>query len=271
MRLSGGKPALFARPWSERQRVVLLTLVGVNVAFFGAQLVLDTFQAGFVRDYLALSREAVLTAYSWEFITAMFLHTGPWHLLGSVLVLYFLGRDIEAILGPRHFLYLFLIGGIAGEVGHLFLMPASSILYAGSGGVAAVLVAYATILPELELFALPIMSFRLKAKQLAGGLLVLALLMLWIDRTGALNHSAWIGGCTAGWLYPRFLGFGRPLFLQRRLQQRRARNERYRQMTSAEFIQQEIDPLLEKISRSGIDSLTRAERRILSQAREKVR
>lgn len=41
-------------------------------------------------------------------------------------------------------------------------------------------------------------------------------------------------------------------------------------MTAAEFIEHEIDPLLEKISRSGIQSLTRAERCILAQTREKV-
>jgi hypothetical protein len=42
-------------------------------------------------------------------------------------------------------------------------------------------------------------------------------------------------------------------------------------MTPSEFIEHEIDPLLEKIARKGIHSLTRAERRLLSQASEKVR
>ena len=39
----------------------------------------------------------------------------------------------------------------AGELGHLFLMPCDAVLFGASGGVAAVLMAYATILPELEL------------------------------------------------------------------------------------------------------------------------
>jgi hypothetical protein len=42
-------------------------------------------------------------------------------------------------------------------------------------------------------------------------------------------------------------------------------------MTAEEFIAEEIDPLLEKISRNGMQSLTRAERRTLAQVREKVR
>jgi len=54
------------------------------------------------------------------------------------------------------------------------------------------------------------------------------------------------------------------------LQQRRAVAERYRQMTTEQLIAEEIDPLLDKISRNGVGSLTRAERRLLARAREKI-
>ncbi len=153
MRLSRGKSSLSARPWRESRRVVLLALIGLNVVSFVAQFFLDTFEPGFVRDYLALSNRGVHDAYAWQFVTAMLLYGGPWHFLGNLLVLYILGRDIESILGQRHFLYLFLSGAIGGELGHLFLMPSETLLYATSGGVAAVLIAYATILPELDLIA----------------------------------------------------------------------------------------------------------------------
>ena len=46
--------------------------------------------------------------------------------------------------------------------------------------------------------------------------------------------------------------------------------EKKRWMTREEFIEQQLDPILEKISRKGMKSLNRAERRILAQAREKV-
>jgi hypothetical protein len=58
--------------------------------------------------------------------------------------------------------------------------------------------------------------------------------------------------------------------LQRALRQRRAAAERYRTMTTEQFIAEEVDPLLEKISREGIGSLTRSERRVLARAREKI-
>jgi len=269
MRLSRGRPFLFKRSWAKQQRVVLLSLIGANLAVFVAGILLDTFQPGFVRDWLGLSNRGLHDAYAWQFVTAALLHHGPWHLIGDIFILYFLGRDLESILGQRHFLYLYLAGTVGGELGHLFLMPVDTILFGASGGVAAVLVAYATVLPELELapITLPI---RIKAKHLAYAALLLAAILLCARRDGVVIHSAWIGGFAAGWLYVHLLGFGHPSFLQRMLHQRRAALERRRQMSAEQFIAEEIDPLLEKISRRGIKSLTRAERRLLVQAREKV-
>ena len=272
MRLSGRKSSSLTRRWTQRPRVVLLGLIGVNVTAFVAQLFLDAYQPGFVREYLGLSGRGVHAAYGWQFVTAMVLHDGPWHLLGNMLILYLLGRDVESIIGQRAFLSLYLAGAIAGELGHIFLMPETSVLLAASGGVAAVLVAYATILPELELtsmlfFILPV---RLKAKHLAYGAFAIALLGVTFDRSSAVAHSAYLGGCLAGWLYAHLLGFGRPSVVQRALRQRRADVERYRTMSPDQFISEEVDPVLDKISREGMQSLTRTERRTLARAQEKI-
>jgi membrane associated rhomboid family serine protease len=272
MRLSGRKPSPTTRRWTQRPRVVLLGLIALNLAVFVAQLFLDAYEPGFVREYLALSDHGLRSAYGWQFITAAFLHDGPWHLLGNMFLLYLLGRDVESIIGQRQFLFLYLTGTLAGELGHLFLMPESSALLAASGGPAAVVVAYAAILPELELtsmvlFLLPI---RLKAKHLAYGAFALATLAVIFDRTATVAHSSFLGGSIAGWFYAHLLGFGRPSILQRAFSQRRAEAERLKAMTPEQFIAEEIDPLLDKISREGIGSLTRAERRVLAKAREKM-
>ena len=272
MRLSGRKTSSFTRRWTQRPRVVLLGLIAVNIAAFVAQLFLDAYQPGFVREYLGLSNRGVHAAYGWQFFTATFLHAGPWHLVGNMLVLYLLGRDVDSIIGQRQFLFLYLAGAAAGELGHLFLMPENSVLLAASGGVAAVLIAYATILPELELtsmflFVLPV---RLKAKHLAYGAFAVALVFVIFDRNKAIAHSDFLGGCVAGWLYAHMLGFGRPSILQRALRQRRAETERYRAMTPEQFISEEVDPVLDKISREGLQSLTRHERRTLVKAQEKI-
>jgi rhomboid family protein len=272
MRLSGRKPSSFTRRWTQRPRVILLGLIGVNIVAFVTQLFLEAHQPGFVREYLGLSDRGVHAAYGWQFFTAIFLHDGPWHLAGNTLVLYLFGRDVESIIGQRHFLFLYLAGAVAGELGHLFLMPATSVLFAASGGVAAVLVAYATILPELELTSVIflLLPVRLKAKYLAYGAFAIALWGVTLDRNGAVAHSAYLGGIVAGSLYAHLLGFGRASILQRALHQRRADAERYRTMTPDQFISEEVDPILDKISREGMQSLTWTERRTLARAQEKI-
>jgi len=272
MRLSGRKRSSYIRRWRPHQRAVLIGLILANLLTFLVQLILEAYQPGFVTAYLGLSDTGLGQAYAWQFLTAAFLHQGPWHLLGNMLVLYLLGRDLESILGQRHFVGLYFAGTIAGEFGHLFLMPSQSVLFAASGGVAAVVVAYATILPELELTSLVFFSIpiRLKAKHLAYAVFALAIVLVWLIRGSAVSHSACLGGCLAGWIYAHLLGFGRPSLVQRHLRQRKAEAERYEQMSIEELMTTEVDPLLEKISRRGLTALTRKERRNLTRAREQI-
>jgi hypothetical protein len=92
-------------------------------------------------------------------------------------------------------------------------------------------------------------------------------LMLLIDRHGAVMHSVIPGGMVAGWVYANLLGFGHASWLRRLLRQRREAVER---MSAAEFVTEKIDPLLEKISREGVQSLSKAERRLLAMAQQKM-
>ena len=272
MRLSGRKASSYAPRWTSRQRVVLLSLIGLNFSIFVAQLALQAYQPGFVPRYLGLSYRGIDQAYAWQFFSALFLSTGVFQFAGNMIVLYVIGRDVEAILGRKHFLYLYFCGAIGGELGHLFLMPATTVLLGASGGVAAMVMALAIILPELELteslvFILPV---KLKMKYFGYALCAISVVLLVVDRNGVVSHSAWLGGGAAGWLYAHLLGFGRPSFLQRALRRRRVESERRRQMSLEEFIVAEIDPLLEKISQTGLESLTRRERRTLAKVREKM-
>ena len=272
MRLSGRKASRFTRSWAPPQRIVLLSLIGLNAAAFIVQLVLTSWNQPLVLEYLGLSDRGINDAYAWQFFTAPLLHNNIWHFAADVLVLYFIGRDVEAIIGQRQFLFLYLFGAFSGELGHLFLMPSDCVLFGASGGVAAIFVAYATILPELEmttllLFMVPV---RLKMRRLAQIALVGAVALLLYDRSGAVGHSAFVGGAIAGWFYAHLLGFGRTSLLQRVLRQRRLEAARLQSMRADQFVAEEIDPLLEKISQRGLASLSRRERRLLEQAREKM-
>lgn len=252
--------------------MVLFGLLGVNFAGFVAQLLLQTYEPEALAQYLGLSYRGVDQAYAWQFGSALFLPGNIFQFGANLFLLYFLGRDLESIIGQKHFLYLYFLGSLGGELGHLFLMPSTTVLLAAAGGVAAVVVAFGTILPELELadsifYLLPV---KVKAKHLAAALFGLAAVLLLVDRQGVVSHSAYLGGACAGWLYAHLLGFGRPSPVQRFLRERRLERERRRHMSLEEFIVTEIDPLLEKISRGGLASLSRSERRKLAGVRAKM-
>ena len=272
MRLSGRKTSRSTRSWAPPQRIVLYSLLGLNAAAFIGQLLLTSWNQQFVVEYLALSDRGINNAYAWQFFTAPLLHHNIWHFAADMLVLYVIGRDVEAIIGQRQFLFLYLFGAFSGQLGHLFLMPSDSVLFAASGGVAAILAAYATILPELEMTTLLLfmVPLRLKMRRLAQIAFIGALALLVFDRAGAVGHSAFVGGAIAGWFYAHLLGFGGTSLLQRILRQRRLEAARLRSMNADQFLSQEIDPLLEKISERGLASLTRRERQLLEQAREKM-
>jgi membrane associated rhomboid family serine protease len=272
MRLSGRKASRFTRSWAPPQRIVLFCLLGLNAAAFIIQVVLTSWNRGFVLEYLGLSDRGISNAYAWQFFTAPLLYNNVWHFIASMLVFYFIGRDVEAIIGQRQFLFLYLFGAFSGELGHLFLMPSDCVWFAAGGGVAAIFVAYATILPELEmttllLFMVPV---RLKMRRVGQIALFAAIALLLFDRTGSVGHSAFLGGAVAGWFYAHLLGFGRTSLLQRMLSKRRVEAARLRSLSTDQFVAEEIDPLLEKISRRGLASLSRRERRLLEQAREKM-
>lgn len=272
MRLSGRKASSHASRWSPPQQVALLSLIALNTTAFVVQQVLQAYQPSFVVQYLGLSYQGIDSAYAWQFFTAMFLHAGVFSFGASMAVLYFIGRDVESILGQKHFLYLFLGGVLGGELAHLALMPSTTVLFAAAGGVAAIVVAFATILPEWELaeslsFILP---FKIRAKYFGHAIAGVGLVLVVFDRSGIVNHSGLLGGCVVGWFYAHLLGFGRPSFVQRLMRRRRLESKRRAQMSLEEFMAEEIDPLLEKISRSGVESLTRSERRMLAQVRDKM-
>ena len=271
MRLSGRPASSHASRWAPPQQVILLSLVGLNLAAFAVQLALQSSRPEMISEYLGLSYRGVDQAYAWQFLTAMFLQAGALTFVGSTFLLYLVGRDLETILGQKHFLWLYFAGIAGGELGHLFLMPSSTVLAAASGGVAAVILAMATILPEVEV-ARPLLSpaIKLKAKYFGYGVFGLGAILVVFDRQGLVAHSAWIGGCATGWLYVHLLGYGRPSFIQRSLGRRRRALERRRQMSLEEFISEEIDPLLDKIAHSGMRSLTRSERRTLARVQEKM-
>ncbi len=271
----GHQTVRFPHPWSQGKFSTVNLLIGLNVAVFVLVLLLDLIIPGFqhrLLDRFALSRHGIAEGHYWQLLTYMFLHGGPLHLLVNALGLFFAGREIESICGPRHLLAIYFLGGIAGGILQLIVGPPSIELIGASGGVCAVLLAFTTILPELEITALIffVIPLRMRAKWLGWTLIATSILFTLSGFGSDIGHMAHLGGALTGWFYVRRNGYGNSFWFQRYFRERKRQKERYPQMSSHEFISEEIDPILDKISREGIHSLTRAERRLLEMGRDKI-
>jgi len=262
----------FTPRWTSGRQSVVMLLIIFNVAAFLAQTLADVFEPTLVQHWFSLSRSGLREGHVWQFLTYMFLHGGPLHLLMNMLTLYFAGREVEAIAGPKHLLSIYFGGGLLGGIAQVLFASGNYHLYGASAGVCAVLIAFTTILPEIEIttllfFVIPI---RLRAKYLALLMVGFSVLCVVAELMPGVGHTAHLGGCLLGWLYVKQLGFGNPLRIQKYIFEKRQREQRYARMSPAQFISEEIDPILDKISREGIHSLSRSERKILEKGRDKI-
>ena len=277
MRHSRRQLQTFIRPWVGGRPSATAVLIALSIGAFCAQmvteLVLGDRHGGkdlFFR-WLALDGAGIHAGDYWRFFTFPLIHHDPLHLLAGMLLLFFAGREIEPIVGPRHFLAIDLGGVFVGGVTHWLVMPEFPLTGVAAGAV-AVFAAYATILPELEVvvhlfFVLPL---RLRAKYLALALVCLCG-VCWLTYTApVIGPLGMIVASFYAWVYAQQLGFGNQLSIQRYIFERRQRAARLERMSPEQFLSTEIDPILEKISTRGMSSLTRTERKILKQGSGKL-
>ncbi len=225
----------------------------------------------------------------WQPVTHLFLNAGLVQLAFSLILLAAAGFSLERILGRRHLVGIYLGGGLVGAI--LQLAVEKNVHVLGSAAAAcAVAVAATTVLPEQDLRMFRVfrrLPLPLPAKYFAATLIFSLVLLFLVDNGPAVSarqlqtaHLAPLAGCFTGWFYARALGFGRrvPVYLQSRpvpaliatsaTSARHAAGEEF--VDPHEFIRDAIDPILEKISREGLDRLTPDERRLLEQASERL-
>jgi membrane associated rhomboid family serine protease len=252
----------------------------------------------------ALSAHGLLTGHCWQPLTYLFLTSGQAGLdFGALLALYLLGSQLEFIIGRRHLFQVYFLAGAFGGCAQLAYDAASNQPAALAGSSAAVLgllLALTSVMPNLELapllgFPLP---FWLKIKHaslvVVSGCVVLAVAAPQNDFSQQQAVRC-LAGALLGCIYMRQLGFGLrihaphappelepmlqiPVFSQAAEPPAPAEaaqalprfTERERRMTPRQYISEQIDPILDKISLHGIGCLTPAERRVLEKGRDKI-
>ncbi|MCG3150589.1 MAG: hypothetical protein PCFJNLEI_04076 [Verrucomicrobiae bacterium] len=230
-----------------------------------------------VMDYVfGLNGDRLASGLIWQPVTYMLLHGGIWHILINLLLLWMFGREVEHFIGPKSFTKLYLLAGtLGGALWLVFNFNTNSPLVGASAAVLGCVIAFATLFPERELtflifFVVPV---TLRAKYMALIAIAFDIVPLLTHSQSNVAHLAHLGGAALGYLYIKSLGYGttpRWLMWIHGPQPRRPSTATPppRAMSHDEFMQNQIDPILDKISREGMQSLTREERKILESAKE---
>ncbi len=268
---------------SARMNPLLKKLLLLNVVIFGLQLVTRVVGWPFVDHYFAVSGEGVASGQVWELFTYMWLHGSVWHLLFNMIGLYFFGRVVLELLGPKHFLQLYVLGGLVGAVLWVIFNWSSAVPMMGaSGAVLALVIAFATLEPKSEIFLFPI-PFPIQAKWVALGYAGISVAQLLSNPGSSIAHLAHLGGMAAGFVYVLVWQGRLPRLMP---EWSKPKVSVYRPPASAsagrpavkdkgaglgdDFIAREVDPILEKIAREGVGSLTAREQKILEEARKRL-
>lgn len=280
------------------------------VAVFALEAVAEVYLGTSLHRYGALSERVWRSGWVWQLVTFQFLHGSFTHLFFNGLGVWMFGRPIEAAFGGRRMLALWLAGGLAGGVLQLAVSAAfplgfSPIVVGASAGLMTFLAIFCRLEPDARILLALIVP--VPARFIFYLSLGVALFFTIVPPRDGVAHAAHLGGLLYGWLWVATGGHqGEGLWRRwvdrwdswREERQRlRSRAGRAPRATSAasggpllrpsfgtpgavtarvdkasdsDFISREVDPILEKIAREGIASLTPAERQTLEAARAKV-
>lgn len=259
---------------------LVINILGVVARLSGGDV--QAFLGGFVFDVFYLQTDLkALGTHPWGFITYMFSHQGFLHLASNMIMLYIFGRIFTQFLSQKRLLYTYIIGGIVGALfemlAQFFPTMAPLPLIGASASVMAVMIAIAAHKPYLELNFFNI--FKPKLYAVAGILFILDFISLGLrDGTGYFAH---IGGAALGYISVQQLKsstniinmaqrFGdwflslfrkKPKLSVKKGDARRMTDEEYNQ--DKKLRQAEVDKILDKISKSGYESLSKKEKDFL--------
>lgn len=127
------------------------------------------------------------------FLTYSFLHAGPWHLIGNMLALCYLGPPAVARLGPWRFLALWTLSAIGGGIGFGLLSRSPAPMVGASGALFGLLGAW--------------MVWDARSRRARGlpdrrpWIMIAAILgnaALWWSKGGLLAWQTHLGGFLAG-------------------------------------------------------------------------
>jgi membrane associated rhomboid family serine protease len=272
---------------------VLTRLIYINIGVFVALHIVIIFLYLFsaqekiinVIEYLAVPADLVtLLRRPWTIVTYMFLHKDFFHILFNLLWLFWFGKIFLSYLDEKRFLNVYLLGGISGALLYVIsynIVPglseqaSVSIAMGASAAVMAIAIATATYSPNHTVYLVFIGPVKIIWVALLGFILS-SIVDFSMNTGGKIAH---IGGALFGYLFIAQYKKGKDIthwfskimdtifsFLKPRkkmkVTHKRATNEYEYNLVKKEK-QKNLDAILDKISKSGYDSLTKEEKETL--------
>jgi membrane associated rhomboid family serine protease len=259
-------------------------LMIANVAAFVLSLMIGQ---GFVFEWFAFQPTRIIFR-PWGPITYMFLHGNLMHLAVNMLILFFFGPPLEGRWGEREFLRFYVICGLGGVALSYVFLP--NMVIGASAAMYGVMLAFAMNWPDAPIYVWGI--FPVKAKYLVGFFFVLSLLSAFQSSSGAggggVAHFAHLGGLITGFLYLR--SDWRPGGQLARIKKAATRSRRLAIVPRDESADElkgvdsstrrpredaalygKVDAVLDKISATGMSSLTPDELKLLDDVSKRHR
>jgi membrane associated rhomboid family serine protease len=213
---------------------------------------------------------AVGQAQIWRFFTYLFLHDphSPMHILFNMLALWMFGVELEELWGTKRFLTFYCIAGVG--AGLFGILTWAHPIIGASGAILALLTVYAMYFPDRQ-----ILMFFIFPMPVRYAVLIIGAISLWGAATGAGNvaYLTHLGGILIGFLYVKYYDSVIAWYEHRaRARKNQSTILEFRKKTAPDpkkSFDDEIDPILKKISEQGMASLTDAERKKLMDASKK--
>jgi membrane associated rhomboid family serine protease len=267
-----GRPSFgFGPSMTEWVKILLI----INVGVFLVQMIAGP---SFTYTFGLVPADVLGKLRLYQLVTYRFLHGGFFHILFNMFMLWMFGSEMERTWGSDTFIRFYFFTGVGAGVLSWITAPSSmSVTIGASGAIFGILLAYAMTYPNR--MVLVYFLFPVKVKYLVIFLGAVEFIAAFNYTAPGIAHFGHLGGLLFGYIYIRWFGvssYGRPSakgWWDPASWGEAARKWRAKRRLKVIDLQKkrdaerrlEVDRILEKIAREGMESLSAEERRILEE------
>jgi len=145
-----------------------------------------------------------LDTQPWQFVTSVFLHSNLSHIFWNMFILFMFGRVLERVIGRSYYITIFLLAGIAGNIGYLIFCNLTDTFYyslGASGAIYGVFACLAILQPNMKIYFM----FFIPMKIIYALALFAVVDIVFMNAADNVVHSAHLAGLVVGLAFAFYL------------------------------------------------------------------